>query len=205
VESRELARVTAFTDAAVAIALTLLVLPLVTVAHEAGDTPLATLVNQHSGDLAAMLLSFFAVALFWRAHRRMFERLERVDEMLLVLNVLWLLGVVFLPVPTAVLTLESTDGFGAALLYLTNLLYISLLGLALNGWIHLRPELRRPGVGSALWGGLIRSAVSISMIVIVMVAAARVGSIVVLLLLAVPLLHLMVHRLDRSESEPVDQ
>lgn len=199
-ESRELARVTAFTDAAVAIALTLLVLPLVTVAHEAGETPLTALVHRHGDDLAAMLLSFFAVALFWRGHRRLFERLERVDEMLLVLNVLWLLGVVFLPVPTAVLTLESAAGLGAALLYLANLLYVSLLGLALSGWIHRRPQLRRPGQGSGFRDGLIRTAVTIFMIIIVMVASGWCGSIVVLLLLVVPLLHLVAHRLDRLHT-----
>jgi len=197
VEARELARVTAFTDAAVAIALTLLVLPLVGVAHEAADTPITALLHRHRDDLAAMLLSFFAVALFWRGHRQLFERLERIDEVLLVLNICWLLGVVFLPVPTAVLTFESERNLDAALLYLGNLLYLSLLGLALGIWIHFHPRLLRPGVDWQINRLLIRSLMSILVIGAAAVAAYLFGSVVVLLLLVLPLLHLTVERQRR--------
>lgn len=197
-EARELARVTAFTDAAVAIALTLLVLPLVDVAHEAADISVSGLLRRHGHDLAAMLLSFFAVALFWRGHRRLFERLDRIDEVLLVLNICWLLGVVFLPVPTAVLTFESQRNTDAALLYLGNLLYLSGCGLALGVWIHRRPGLRRPGVGWQVRGLLVRSLVTTAAIVVVAAASYRFGSMVVLLLLLLPLLQLLVGRWRRS-------
>jgi uncharacterized membrane protein len=127
-ESRALNRVTAFTDAAVAIALTLLVLPLVDVAQKAADTSVTALLREHDHDVLAFVLSFFVVMAFWRGHRRMLEPVARLDETLLTLNVLWLLGVVFLPVPTAVLTFEAEGENAATMLYLSNLLFVALMG-----------------------------------------------------------------------------
>jgi uncharacterized membrane protein len=140
-ESRALDRVTAFTDAAVAIAVTLLVLPLVDVAHQTSDAAVATLLRDHRDDLLAFGLSFFVVMAFWRGHRRLLEPVVRLDETMLSLNVFWLLGIVFLPVPTAVLSLEGDDERTAAMLYLANLLFVALMSLGLAAWIRLHPAL----------------------------------------------------------------
>lgn len=141
---RSFERVTAFTDAAVAIALTLLVLPLVDLATDAasGDSVLDDL-SRHRGDLLGYVVSFLVIAQFWGGHRRLFETLDRYDERLLYLNTLWLLVVVFLPYPTARLFVASTLDRGGAVLYLGNLFVISLLALAMSWYAAKHPALRR--------------------------------------------------------------
>ena len=141
---RSLERVTAFTDAAVAIALTLLVLPLVDLATdaEAGE-PALDVLSRHRGDLLGYLVSFLVIAQVWNGHRRLFETLDVYDERLLTINTWWLLFVVFLPYPTARLFVASEVERGGAVLYLSTLLVISLLSLALSGYVARHPGLRR--------------------------------------------------------------
>lgn len=183
--SREQERVTAFTDAAVAIALTLLVLPLVDVARESAGIPWPELWREHSGDVLAFVISFFVIALFWRAHRRIFESIDRVDEPLLTLNTLWLLGVVFLPVPTAVLTFEDDTASAPAVFYLGTLFYVSVMSTALNGWVATHPRLHRPGGQTA--GFVSQGATAAATIGVAAVLAVPLGNLALVLLLALPL------------------
>jgi uncharacterized membrane protein len=65
-------------------------------------------------------LSFIAIGIMWMNHHAMFRDIERVDHTLLVLNILLLMGVSFLPFPTAVLAeyLRDADSrIMATLLY----------------------------------------------------------------------------------------
>lgn len=136
---------TAFTDAAVAIALTLLVLPLVDTVRDAAakvpPEPLHILLRAHARDFLAFTLSFVVIARFWRVHRRLFDSLAHLDEVLVTCSLAWLLGIVFLPVPTAVLVAAEGAGRGAAALYATNLAFIALTALALTIWVARRSGL----------------------------------------------------------------
>jgi uncharacterized membrane protein len=185
-ESRALDRVTAFTDAAVAIALTLLVLPLVDVAQEAADTSTTTLLREHDHDVLAFVLSFFVVMAFWRAHRRMLEPVVRLDETLLTLNTLWLLGVVFLPVPTAVLTFEAEGQSAATMLYLSNLLFVALMGLGLNAWLFFHPDLLAAETAATTRRHLRRGALVCGVMAVVTVLALPLGPAALLLLGVLP-------------------
>ncbi|OKI49657.1 TMEM175 family protein [Micromonospora sp. CB01531] len=141
--SRTLQRVIAFTDAAVAIALTLLALPLVDFADQStARQSVADLVHQHVGDILSFAVSFLVIALFWRTHRQLYERLVDYDEVLVVLNTIWLMLVVFLPFPTARLFVETRLRADSAVFYVANMLAISLLALAQTWWIGRRPSLR---------------------------------------------------------------
>ena len=136
---------TAFTDAAVAIALTLLVLPLIdTVRDAAAEHPpasLHTLLHVHARDFFAFTLSFVVIARFWRVHRRLFDSLAHLDEGLVTATLAWLFGIVFLPVPTAALVVAEDAGRGASALYAMNLAFIALTALVLTVWIARRPGL----------------------------------------------------------------
>lgn len=174
-EGRSADRLVTFSDGVVAIALTLLVLPLVEVAKETEHTPVPTVLRDHLGDFLAFTLSFVVVGLLWRIHHRLFDVIAQVDEWLLILNTFWLLGVVFLPAPTAVLTFEESSGRAAALLYLATLLYVSICGLLLDLWVRRHPELQRPGHAADIDRFLVRSLVTSSMIVLTMVVAVLLG------------------------------
>lgn len=194
-ESHSLERVTAFTDGAVAIALTLLVLPLVDVSREVAVKPVGAVVDEHGVDFLAFALSFFVIALFWRVHRRIFETIERFDEPLLLLNTCWLLGVVFLPVPTAVLIFQVNSATGATVLYLTNLLFVALMGLALSTWVHWHPALQVTDAAAEVRYHIHRAAVACALIAMAAALAFPLGTNALYLLLALPVAEIVSERL----------
>jgi uncharacterized membrane protein len=173
---RSLERVTAFTDAAVAIALTLLVLPLVDIATDAatGETVWDEL-SRHRGDLLGFAVSFLVIAQFWNGHRRLFETLDVYDERLLFINTLWLLFVVFLPYPTARLFVETEIRRDGAVLYLGTLLMISLLGLAMTWYVARHPALRRTDLPAETRRQQVRISVGITSVLALSVLLAFVS------------------------------
>lgn len=106
--SRGVDRLLAFGDATVAIAMTLLVLPLVDVAQDVDGTPVGELLDDHSFELASFALSFVVIAAFWHVHHALYDRVEHVVPYLVVANLTWLATIVFLPFPTALLG-SATD------------------------------------------------------------------------------------------------
>jgi uncharacterized membrane protein len=135
-------RLVFFTDAVVAIAMTLLILPLLESVTEAARNGLdtAAYLHEHDGQLFAFALSFVIIAAFWRSHDRLFEHVERQDPVLLWLNVTWMFTIVWLPVATAMVGAMETDPLQLAI-YIGTLLVTSLVSLAMVGWLRRRPDL----------------------------------------------------------------
>jgi len=102
-DARETARLEAFSDGVFAIAITLLVLDL----HVPHGMPAAgALARALAGQwpaYAAFLISFATIGIMWINHHRLFTVIGHVDHALLVLNSLLLLGVIFVPFPTALI------------------------------------------------------------------------------------------------------
>ncbi|MDI1465489.1 TMEM175 family protein [Catellatospora sp. KI3] len=205
-ESNALSRTMAFTDGVVAIALTLLILPLADTAKEAAVLPVGELVGEHAGDFLAFVTSFLVVSLFWMVHRRIFENLARVGEGVLMLNILWLLGVVFLPVPTAVLTYEVGHESGAAVLYMVNLTFIALSGLLLSLRIRHRPVLQRADRHKAVERSVRRGYVSTGAMVVTLLVAVPLGNLALPLLALLPLMQVAAaRRWARRHGDDTDQ
>lgn len=101
--ARETARIEAFSDGIFAIAATLLVLDL-KVPHDAAGGPglLRALATQWPS-YVAFATSFAFIGIMWINHHRLFTLIRRSDNLLLVFNGLLLLGVTFVPFPTALL------------------------------------------------------------------------------------------------------
>lgn len=136
---RTLHRVIAFSDAVVAIAMTLLVLPLVDVAQSFdARASVGSMLARNDLEIIAFVVSFLVVMRFWAGHRRLYDALIDYSEGLLSLNALWLLGVVFLPFPTARLFTQQRLSTGSVLFYLLTLLAIGLAGLAQTGLVWRR-------------------------------------------------------------------
>jgi uncharacterized membrane protein len=95
-------RMVAFTDAAVAIALTLLVLPLVDIVPEAARSgePASEVITNNLAPIGSFLLSFVVIARFWSSHHRLFGYDHRLTRTLVQLNLLWVLTIAVLPFPT---------------------------------------------------------------------------------------------------------
>src|SRR3954463_12442114 len=117
--SRDPDRLVRFTDAVVAIAITLLVLPLVDVVSEsvAEHHTSVEVITEHRPQILSFLLSFVVIAQYWVTHHRMFEDVKAYNRPLMASNMVWLLTIVVLPFPTEMVGLFSDDVF-------TTLLYI---------------------------------------------------------------------------------
>jgi TMEM175 potassium channel family protein len=113
------ARLEAFSDGVFAIAITLLVLE-IAVPHISRDQSLARSLGQEWPSFFGFGLSFITIGIMWINHHSMLKEIERVDHLLLVLNLLLLMGISFVPFPTAVLAeylKESDHRLVATLLY----------------------------------------------------------------------------------------
>jgi uncharacterized membrane protein len=128
VSSPDTARLEAFSDGVFAIAITLLVLEI--------KAPDASEIQQLGGLWAALaqrwpsyvgyVISFLIIGIMWANHHALFDYIRRVDRPLMLANLLLLMGVGFLPFPTAVLAehladpaarTQATAFYGATLVY----------------------------------------------------------------------------------------
>jgi uncharacterized membrane protein len=121
--SRDLERFLTFVDAIVAVAITVLVLPLVDLAGEirSDDDSVSELIRSHAGQFWAFGLSFVVIARLWLAQHRLMRLVVATNQAILIYLILWTFAIVFLPFPTALL---SNGGDQA----ITKCLYIGTLG-----------------------------------------------------------------------------
>jgi uncharacterized membrane protein len=134
-------RLVLFTDAVVAIAVTLLILPLVDVGTEAVTENLRTrmVISDHKTQILSFLLSFVVIARLWLTHHRIFEHVKAYNSRLMELNMFWLLTIVVLPFPTAMIS-GSDDRFTAPL-YIGTILASSIGQSALTLLVRGNPQL----------------------------------------------------------------
>jgi uncharacterized membrane protein len=97
-----------FSDAVVAIAITLLALELpVPTGHTVHD--FWSSARGNSGHYLAFLISFVVIANAWGHHHDVFRYVERSDARLRTYNMLWLLMIVLTPFATKLLTSKGHD------------------------------------------------------------------------------------------------
>lgn len=123
-------RLVNFSDAVVAIAITLIVLPLVDAARDIGGKTAGEFLLENSASLYSAALSFVVIGTFWRNHHASFERMTGYSPWVLRLNFVWLAGMVFLPLPTVLLVTTSSRQTAAPLLYIGTM-FVSLIAHAL--------------------------------------------------------------------------
>jgi uncharacterized membrane protein len=96
-------RLTFFSDAVVAIAMTLLALELPVPEGLTNHEALHSL-REHAMEYWAFFISFAVVAVHWSGHHRLFGHLTGLGGRLLRWNLLWLLTIVLMPFATRTLT-----------------------------------------------------------------------------------------------------
>jgi uncharacterized membrane protein len=145
-EQRDISRVEAFSDGVFAFAITLLVLSIHIPRPGDADTSagLQHVLLQQWPSYVTFALTFALVGIIWANHRLTFSHLIRSDHVLVSLNLLELMGVAFLPVPTAVLgawIASDHNRLAAVLFYGGTLLLLGIFHNVL--WWY-----------AAYWGGL---------------------------------------------------
>jgi uncharacterized membrane protein len=135
VESGAAERLIFFSDAVVAIAITLLALelpvPSGNTTHEFWKS-----FRHNDSHYLAFLISFVVIALAWSQHHHVMRFAERTDARLRMLNMLWLLTIVLNPFATKLLTDEGHDtlsthalryGFYALLQVLASAMFVGMV------------------------------------------------------------------------------
>ena len=133
-------RLKAFTDAVVAIAMTLLILPLMDSVTDATESSAGAWVAAEWPSLLTFMLSFVLIANFWLTHHRMFARVTHVDQGLLWLTIVWMFTIVWLPVATAITSTFDPDPI-EKLLYVGSLIVTSLVLTLTRVYLIHHPEL----------------------------------------------------------------
>ena len=123
-------RLVFFSDAVIAISLTLLILPLLDAVQRASEE------NQNGDQFInienAMLfgsfaLSFFMTVMYWRSHQYLFHHVRRHTDLVRGCNNIFLFGIVLLPVTTAAVTqLGTTGSITVQAVFVGNLILVNL-------------------------------------------------------------------------------
>lgn len=138
---RGIDRLVNFSDATVAIAITLLILPLVDAGSDVGRLTLGQFMDAHFWEVIAFVVSFVVIARFWLVHHRVFDWLAGYTAPLLWLNFLWLATIVFIPFTANVLSSSEGEQPAVYALYIGNMLLATVTMQAMGIYIQ-----RTPGV-----------------------------------------------------------
>jgi uncharacterized membrane protein len=144
-------RTEAFSDAVIAIAITLLVLE-IRVPDVGPHQSLSHALWELWPKYATFAVSFLTIGVMWVNHHALFERIGRIDRRLMFINLVLLMTIAFVPFPTAVFgdyIDDPNNGRVAAVLYGTNMLLIGLGFLAMWWRLLGHPELRAGGFDDA--------------------------------------------------------
>ncbi|QXJ21176.1 DUF1211 domain-containing protein [Actinomadura graeca] len=170
---REPDRLVLFTDAVVAIAVTLLVLPLVDVvpqASEAGQSAIEV-ITEHQPEIWSFLLSFAVIMRLWMAHHRLFQHVRAYSTPLIVCNLGWLLTIIVLPFPTEMAGVYSGERF-TPLFYIGTILVATGFQLALTLIARTDPEVAsesRPVTPEQVAGSLTVTALLATALLLVLI------------------------------------
>ncbi|WP_410612502.1 TMEM175 family protein [Amycolatopsis sp. lyj-109] len=132
-----------FTDAVVAIALTLLVLPLTELVPElvAEHAPASEAITHNWAKIFSFVLSFAVIGRSWFTHHRTFEHVRAYSGPLVAANFCWLLTIALLPFPTQLIGAYPPDRF-TVVFYLGTLLAGSLCHTVLVFLVRRDPQIR---------------------------------------------------------------
>jgi len=146
-------RLTFFSDAVVAIAITLLALEL-PLPEGATSAELLRSLGHHRSEYISFLISFAVIAAHWRAHHRLFHYVTTVRSGLLRLTFGWLLMMVLMPFATKVIAEDGGFEFRFVLYALVQVVALALFVL-MTGQIQ-RHHLHRADTPPELFGEFYR-------------------------------------------------
>ncbi|QJU55802.1 TMEM175 family protein [Herbiconiux sp. KACC 21604] len=164
-------RLVNFSDAVVAIAITLLILPLVDLAADLKDTTVLDMLESNWPQFLVFIISFAVIGRFWINHHRLYENVIDYSPALLWVNLLWLLTIVFLPFPTELISSTGQNNPSTAALYVGTMVLTTAAG-AWQVLILIRnPHLQAEAVRGQLRMGPSLIALVLMLVVFVMVIA----------------------------------
>ncbi|MCU1526686.1 MAG: hypothetical protein JWP75_449 [Frondihabitans sp.] len=181
--SRGLDRLVNFSDATVAIAITLLILPLVDIASKIGNDSIGHLLVENQDALISFFVTFFVIGRFWAAHHSVFEYARSYNSALIRANFAWLCSIAFLPFAANLLT----NGISSRPVYAIYIgtMIATTVSLGVVEWIMIHdPELIDPEAAKLSLFQSVLSSVLMSVALLIALLVPHVGmySLLVLLL-----------------------
>lgn len=187
-----------FTDAVVAVAITLLVLPLVDAANNIGQATSGEYLVENATRIFAFILSFAVIGRLWITHHQFSEVITDYSVLTLWLNMAWMLTIVFLPVPTELISSEADDFTIANGVYVLTMLANVSIMLGLRHVYLKNPSMLTPEGLVRVREGILGMRVTVVVLVIVMVVSVTVAPIglyaLALVLTVPPITRLIRHR-----------
>lgn len=126
-----------FSDAVVAVAVTVLVLPIADITITRGEETVWSVLTDHAGQIITFFFTFFVVSIMWLTHNRIMNQMRGYDGVIFWLNTAWLSVIAFLPVTSTLYSDAGEDGLqgwfagkslgGSGMLYWGSLALISLI------------------------------------------------------------------------------
>lgn len=158
-QSKEVARIAAFSDGVYAIAITLLSLQL--------EVPTSGDLAQGLAALApfflSFVISFLVIGTYWMAHHRLFAVVERYDRRFIWLNMLVLFFIVLQPFTTSLVGERGEHTIAVAVYALSvaavGFAHTGLAAYALRGHRLCSPRVTDSEISYSLWRGLVVSLV----------------------------------------------
>ena len=136
-------RMLAFSDAVMAVAITLLVLNL-TLPEGTTDAALGSALRASLHGIGVYILSFVVIGLLWMGHHQQFDHISHVDGPLIWLNLFFLMTIGLLPFVTSILG-DHSNALGVSL-YAGVLVTTSLISAAIGWYASRDPQLMDPEV-----------------------------------------------------------
>ncbi len=138
---RSVDRLINFSDAVVAVAVTLLALPLVDIAGPSADQTLLDVFSSHAGEIGSFLFTFYVVTLMWLVHNRILNSITNYDGALFWINATWLVIIVLLPWISSMYGTGAGDYPSVGFAYWVALAILSLLTSLMAYQLRRHPEL----------------------------------------------------------------
>lgn len=139
---RDFDRFLTFIDAIVAIAITLLVLPLVDLAGAYQGDSATDLIRDSSDQIWAFFLSFAVIANLWLTQHRLLHNVVASEPALLRLLLVWTLTIVVLPFPTALVAGDTGEQPATKILYVGTMAVSAVLLALVCVVIRRSPDIR---------------------------------------------------------------
>ncbi|MEJ1229430.1 MAG: TMEM175 family protein [Galbitalea sp.] len=198
---RAVDRLIFFTDAVVAIAITLLILPLVEIVNQFANEhrTVESFLYDNLSQMFAFALSFVIIARVWIANHEILANTVRATAALIWIDFAWVFTVVVIPLPT-----EITAAFPRS--ELTVLIYAgcasanALLLTAMSFYLFRHPGLQtKPISRTLIWGGASNAAGFLLAIALVLIVPSVGYYSLLILVLTLPFDRIVKPRIARRE------
>jgi len=169
---RNFDRLLTFVDAIVAIAITLLVLPLVELAPEVRDGgSVGDLLRDHADELWAFALSFYVIARIWLSQHAAVAPLLAGNARVTSLLVTWTFTIVVLPFPTS-LVASAGEQAPTKILYVATMALSILVIAALRSEVLRHPELTDGSPYAGPLGGVVTAGLLLAALAVMLAVPA---------------------------------